>query len=212
MKHSPNLASVLFICIIIAPHARGFVHSSAGLSSRQWQADSYCHNTQTISSTALFKGNRTETNTEKFYSDNLVPNGDLLLVDVGAVVLACQLLGLQDVLNDPNFWQNGGWFQAPALPSTLPTLALRISQNSLSWIVASVIVKGFSFETQSSTAAVMTACKIAAGFTVLRLLISLTATGMHLDDWDGVDVLQECYNVSLVGIATRYLFNRITER
>ena len=75
----------------------------------------------------------------------------LVYTDVFAVVIACQLLGLLDVLNDTTFWINGGWFQ-PITPittesSTLPIFLQRTASNAVCYIfITFVSIKG-SYET-----------------------------------------------------------------
>ena len=57
---------------------------------------------------------------EKDKSWNLIDNVDeypLLLGDLGAIFIACQLQGLSDVLITPDFWNQGGFFQ-PIVYST----------------------------------------------------------------------------------------------
>ncbi|KAL3939964.1 MAG: hypothetical protein SGARI_001171, partial [Bacillariaceae sp.] len=50
----------------------------------------------------------------------------LILPDAFAILLACQLTGLLDVVNDPQFTQAGGWLQPiPAVPPTLGILVQR---------------------------------------------------------------------------------------
>jgi hypothetical protein len=78
-------------------------------------------------------------------SSSLLSSSDVsLLIDPGlwisdfmALILASQLIGLLGVTNDPEFIQNGGWFQPiPAIPSTLDDLVQRISTFAILWGIA----------------------------------------------------------------------------
>ncbi|MGK3739892.1 MAG: hypothetical protein ACI8RD_003861 [Bacillariaceae sp.] len=78
-------------------------------------------------------------------SSSLLPSSDVsLLIDPGlwitdfmALILASQLIGLLGVINNPEFIQNGGWFQPiPAIPSTLDDLVQRISTFAILWGIA----------------------------------------------------------------------------
>jgi hypothetical protein len=81
----------------------------------------------------------------------LSPDASLLLdpglwiSDFLAVILASQLIGLLDIVNSPEFIQNGGWFQPiPAVPSTLDDLVQRISFFGITWAIASASVFFFA--------------------------------------------------------------------
>jgi hypothetical protein len=90
---------------------------------------------------------------EKDKSWNLIDNVDeypLLLGDLGAIFIACQLQGLSDVLITPDFWNQGGFFQ-PIVYSTdtggsfatLSTLVQRDCIASLCWIGSSIKNGGY---------------------------------------------------------------------
>jgi hypothetical protein len=134
----------------------------------------------------------------------VIPNRNQLISDLLATVIACQLLGLQDVLNSPTFWQDGGWLQPPTLPSTLPILVSRISIDALCWISSSSALNGYQ-TLQSSSTVVVESCKVAVGFAFLRLLIAFVLGNATLDAVNVVDVLRECYFVSLTIVGARYL-------
>jgi hypothetical protein len=63
---------------------------------------------------------------------------------LGPFLIATELLGLLDVVNQPDFVSHGGWLQSPftsvALTTTLPNLFIRYSIDILTWIIASNII------------------------------------------------------------------------
>jgi hypothetical protein len=141
----------------------------------------------------------------------LIPDGNLLLTDIVAVALACQLLGLQDVLDDPTFWDNGGWFQAPTTITTLPTLVSRISVNSIGWIASGVLQKGYNVE-RCDTFPANKVAKIVAGFLLLRLALAFTTIALQYGEWDMIGILRECYFVLTAAIGARYVVYRLFYR
>lgn len=75
----------------------------------------------------------------------------LLVADLLAITLACQLIGLLDVINDPDFTRSGGWLQPiPSVPSTLAMLLQRITFLSSLW-VGSVVVATTTVRTSLAT-------------------------------------------------------------
>ena len=175
----------------------------------------------------------------------LVDTG-LLFADIMAVAIACQFMGLMDVLGDSDFWKNGGWFQPIQLlytstttssPSTLPVLVQRFSLNTILWVAASWCLGGYNADSSSSSSApttttttqqdtlLLSALQRSAVYSVLRTvmgvamslwLVSSSSSDNHhptlasLEDM--IQILRECYTVSLTAIAARYVvfvsFNR----
>lgn len=162
------------------------------------------YNQHTISSTMVHQGNKTQQLNELKTTQST--DGSFLLGDLSSILVACQLLGLQDVLDSSTFWQNGGWFQPLSMPITLPVLVLRISMNSLSWIVADRITGRIMEQPDSETNGTLTmACQTAVIFALARLLLAAILSVMNFQVWDGIEVLRECYYVSLLAVSTRYL-------
>ena len=85
---------------------------------------------------------------KKIDSDDYDNNDNRILMDPGlwisdffALIIASQLIGLLDVVNNPEFIENGGWFQPiPAVPSTLDDLIQRISSFGILWALSSASV------------------------------------------------------------------------
>jgi hypothetical protein len=75
----------------------------------------------------------------------------ILAADLVGVAIACQLLGLVDVLTDRSFWAQGGWLQPiPAIPTSLSVLVQRISENALVVTACSFFVGGYQSESVAS--------------------------------------------------------------
>ena len=95
------------------------------------------------------KSNQKVTTPASLDSPLLVDPG-LWISDFLALILASQLIGLLNVVNNPEFIRNGGWFQPiPAVPSTLDELVLRISSFSIMWAIASATVISFASTTST---------------------------------------------------------------
>jgi len=164
--------------------------------------------------------------TSKTTSDDVRDSVDfrILFADLIAITVACELMGLLDVLGDPTFWKNGGWFQAiPAAPSTLPVLVQRLSINSVLFVTASLGLSGYdNNNNQTSTKSVLTTALQTSGvFAVVRIAVGVALGATVLSEnstsfsWDVlvVEVLRECYVVALATTAGRYVlyslfFNR----
>lgn len=137
----------------------------------------------------------------------------ILTADVFGVAVACQLLGLTDVLNDSSFWLNGGWFQPiSAIPTSLSVLVHRISLNLLLISATSIVLKGYKPRSVDSLTKMQeTGLRIVALYGLLRILIVL---GMVLAEPDISmadpmllvgQSLQEIYCVSLGFFSARYV-------
>ena len=102
--------------------------------------------------------NTNNTNKKSIAASSLPPDLSLLMdpglwiSDFLAVILASQLIGLLDVVNNPTFIQNGGWFQ-PVLvaPTTLDDLVQRISSSAIIWAISSASVILFVKTTTSTS-------------------------------------------------------------
>lgn len=74
-------------------------------------------------------------------SSLLLLDPTMVKADLLAVLIACQLLGLLDVLASDAFASSGGWLQPiPMIPSTLPILAQRCATNALVYCGGVVVV------------------------------------------------------------------------
>mmetsp|Transcript_29981 Transcript_29981/g.64212 ORF Transcript_29981/g.64212 Transcript_29981/m.64212 type:complete len:255 (+) Transcript_29981:34-798(+) len=161
----------------------------------------------------------------------LLTDPGLWVTDLLALILASQLIGLLDVVNNPEFIQNGGWFQPiPAVPSTLDDLVQRISSFGITWGVASASTVFFAKastdanETEGSADRNDTTAILNRNIQTLVLFAALqiTANGIFfgfVDNNNGfiadgtpavhlLDVLRNCYYVGLSSFALRYLYGR----
>jgi hypothetical protein len=155
----------------------------------------------------------------------------LLVPDLLGVAVACELLGLLDAIQEPNFLENGGLLQSiGGIPTTLPLLVTRFSTNSVFWIVSCLGISAIVNDSKSNTkdtsnvmasgqSAVGYALRIGAAFCLLRIALTLAvaaavATAAGTTDWDSsttatvdalLGVLRECYVVVLVTATTRYV-------
>jgi len=82
----------------------------------------------------------------------LIMDQGLWVSDFLAMVLASQLIGLLNIVNNPEWIRKGGWFQPIGMPSTLDDLVLRISYFSIVWAVAATSV---IFYTKTMTASAL---------------------------------------------------------
>jgi hypothetical protein len=139
----------------------------------------------------------------------------VFFADLFGLAIACELLGLLDVVvNDPSFYKNGGWFQPiPAVPSTLSILVQRFSLNSVLYIgTVLLLMGGVGKEDVSSPQTVLqTSLRTSFVFTMVRLIVGAmlaftTASKGGLDsNFDIVEMLRECYFVALATTAGRYV-------
>lgn len=160
----------------------------------------------------------------------------LLLLDPGlwisdflSLILASQLIGLLNILNNPEFIANGGWFQPiPAVPSTLDELVQRISMFGVAWAMASAsvffVAKTTSTKTmeqknsdESDTSILLKKnVQTLAIFGVLLLVgngfvFGLGDSSVNIDGKSGIyllDVLRNCYYVGLSTSGLRFLYSR----
>jgi hypothetical protein len=160
----------------------------------------------------------------------LFPESGTLLVDLVALTVACELLGLTDALGDSEFWRNGGWFQPiPAAPSSLPTLVQRFSVNAVAWMAGSAASANlFPFgedresdasSNQQQRSAIGSSLTDAAVFTVIRLFLgaavaafaSTVRGSLYGGDHYFLEILRECYVVGLSVTAARYMYSRLDD-
>ena len=136
----------------------------------------------------------------------------LLACDLFAILIASQLLGLLDVINDPEFSRNGGWLQPiPAMPSTLNALIEKTALLSLIWFPLSTIrIPSFTTnpENASDSNGLDEALKTVTLFCVFRLGAAAAISSISSVDFDGFDVLRDCYLVGLATVSFRFLYSQ----
>ena len=150
------------------------------------------------------------------------------------LAIACQLLGLLDVLGDPAFLNSGGWFQPVTASSfsTIPTLVQRFSTNSVLFLGTATLLSLLNNSNQdegddstntngvldqhavlSKDAVIRTSLRMTGTFFIVRVALAtivastLTDTGSNFtDEWSAVlvEAVRECYFVALGTTASRF--------
>jgi hypothetical protein len=85
--------------------------------------------------------------------DEMMVDVPIVMSDLLAIAVAMQLLGLTNVLNDPTFWNQGGWLQpitSTGISNTLPVVVQRFCLVALSWLFSAFVGKGLTLESSSS--------------------------------------------------------------
>jgi hypothetical protein len=147
-----------------------------------------------------------------------------LATDILALLISCQLLGLLDVLRDPAFLNSGGWLQPVTMPSTLSSLVQRFSVNAAVYLTSAVVVqrqarrqRHFGLQ-QDEEDVVISALWTATVFSLLRILldVAILVTATSTVQWTTfsvstslLQVVRECYVVSLSTVAGRYLYHQL---
>ena len=155
------------------------------------------------------------------------PNNDpeLLLADFFAIFLACQLMGLLDVVNDPSFEQAGGWLQPiTAMPATLGILVQRVATLGILWIVSTTVtassISSISVGDGDKTdVAFLTAreWQPLAVFAILRIGLEFASTTLLLSSSSSLEVLlgstdwivtslRDAYFAALFIVSLRFLY------
>lgn len=137
----------------------------------------------------------------------------ILSADIFGVAMACQLLGLADVLNDTSFWLNGGWIQPiPAIPPSLSILVQRISLNLLLLGAAAWIGQGYKPRSVASIESIRdTGLRMVGMYGLARIVlavgIAFAVPGTAINDPQLLvgEALREVYCVSLASFAARYI-------
>ena len=149
----------------------------------------------------------------------------LLTADIFAIAIASQLMGLLDVLNDPDFWQNGGWFQSiPTVPTTLGTLVQRFSALTITWVICAFFRGGYTNEALESTTSddtkedkippsIRSSFNIWTSFCIIRLasgsVLAYVLTQSVMDANLVGEIARQCYVVGLTTFTARYLYARL---
>jgi hypothetical protein len=148
----------------------------------------------------------------------------VLATDILALLISCEFLGLLDILRDPAFLNSGGWLQPVTTPSTLSTLVQRCSVNAAVYLTSAVVVQLHATrqqnirQQQNEENVVISALWTAAVFSLLRILLNaaILVTATTAVQWTTLSVstsllqvVRECYVVSLATVAARYLYHQL---
>mmetsp|Transcript_3896 Transcript_3896/g.8945 ORF Transcript_3896/g.8945 Transcript_3896/m.8945 type:complete len:259 (-) Transcript_3896:1230-2006(-) len=155
--------------------------------------------------------------------ESRVDDYGLVIGDLLSIILASQLMGLLDVLNNPEFGRQGGWLQPiPAVPSTLGTLVERISTLCLVWLIAAFSEEeSYTFTaTESEKSSILIALTVAVNFVALRCILAVVLGAISGNNFDGNIfenaqlglVLRDCYFVVLALPTFRFLYTKYLVR
>jgi hypothetical protein len=170
------------------------------------------------------ENNRTDLTTTKKQKTNdsgnnkdslFLGEGPIVLSDLLALAIAMQLLGLTNVLNDPTFWNQGGWLQpitSTGISNTLPVVVQRFCTVAISWLSAAFAGKGLV-----SGATLPEVGKLLVPFFAVLLLLEATVStttstggGLPLFAEDVVwQTFQLWYFSAIALMAGRYIVNRL---
>mmetsp|Transcript_15394 Transcript_15394/g.21448 ORF Transcript_15394/g.21448 Transcript_15394/m.21448 type:complete len:213 (+) Transcript_15394:172-810(+) len=208
VSSTPRKALWLLVVWPMLQHSLAFVNSGSLLGVSKYK--------QTTEKTILYVLNGTdsssniEDNNSFLESYVTVAEPRLLMGDIISILMASQMMGLLDVLNDPVFWQSGGFNQPiPAIPSTLPTLIQRDSLLSLSWLPAALSRKGFQYETiATNTTTLRTTAIIWITFVFLRVGAELGLASATHSSMDTLEVARQCWFVALFVGTFRYIYGQ----
>jgi hypothetical protein len=149
----------------------------------------------------------------------------IMACDTFAILIACQLMGLVDVLNDPDFTRSGGWLQPiPLVPSTLGILVERIALFAFIWFPVSFIrlspVEKYSSrektnlqlttvgETTDGPSFFLPVIFTVVLFSVVRIAMAVAVYTMTSSNIDVFDTLRDCYFVGLATSSFRFLYHQ----
>lgn len=187
--------------------------------------------------TILFLQKKESNNETEVATTPTLPSNDLLTniefglvaADLLSLALASQMLGLLDILDNPTFWANGGWFQPVTVESstsTLPKLVERFSTMSALYLVVAVGLGNLQSprnnnNDDSSTilansndnlSILSRTVQSALAFAVLRGLLAVGVAVATKQDVAITDVLRETYFLALAIGASRYITYNIFYR
>ena len=213
-RNIPFMSSVLFFLTFSLSDA-GFIPSTA---PRHAAALLSIQKPRVSISISAFPQNNNQTSSLADDNDDgifeAITAPGLIVGDLLSIAIACQLLGLVDVLSDSEFWKNGGWFQPVNIASstsTLPALIQRFSISSISWIAAATVGKGISAASVgSSDVALNQSLKLLIPFAVI--LSSFEITSAYLCTGSPPDIIEICrlfYFTAISLVAARYLNSSI---
>ena len=158
------------------------------------------------------KPNQEDSTTEK--KDLFIIEEPRLLVgDIVSMLLTCQLLGLVDVLNTPEFWMNGGFVQpvdlSPNGLSTLSTLVRRDSMMSISWILSAIKNNAYFLGTVvDDITAIKCSLTIFTDYCSLLIIFALSIAFATNAPVDAVEILRQSYFTLLILCTFRVIYGR----
>lgn len=130
--------------------------------------------------------------------------------DLLAVIIACQLMGLLDAVNDSEFSRNGGWLQPiPAIPSTLGSFIQRVGLLSCIWLPLSTIHVGSPNDSAKHHHDWISGIWYRLlFFSLIRWGVALAMVNYFGQDIDVLETFRDCYLVGLTTTTFRLLYRQ----
>jgi hypothetical protein len=215
MKFAFSITRLFGIITLMSQSVLGFIVPHAKMSSRTKAPSSRALELAAPyprTTTMLQASDKNSTDT-KFSFDTYIEVGEprILQCDLVMVAIACELLGLLDVLMDPSFWQNGGLNQRiPLIPLTLGTLLQRFCGLSFAWLLAGSSWRGFQQESiATDDALIWTTASMCVTFAILRVgleyLVAMIGTDPAVDF---IDLARQIYFSLLTLCAGRLVYSK----
>lgn len=189
-----TLTSLLLLCLAACCSQAFVLPSISSPPSKCSSGTPAFHKPRPAHKTVLYAHNSTD----------IALDGGLLTGDLVAIVVACQLIGLIDVLTDDSFWANGGFAQpVPTMPTTLGTFVQRTSTGCICWILASL--------TGSNQSSVSNVSKIAGMFALLQLGLAFGVASQAgiSSNFDTFLVARDCYYAVILVAGWRYFASKM---
>jgi hypothetical protein len=171
--------------------------------------------TQSLTLLAALPQNKNETSESgggDGFVDSITAPG-LLVGDMFAILIACQQIGLVDVLSDDGFWKAGGWFQPiDAITSTrsLPTLINRFSKTGIAWLTAAIIGKGLAQEAvRTPELAIKTALKLMLPYAIALASAEFASVYLAGQQPVPIEICRLFYFTGIALTAARYVSSSI---
>lgn len=133
----------------------------------------------------------------------LLPEPDFIASDFFAILIASELMGLLDDVNDPAFQ---GWL-APisGIPETLTELIARVSFLSVIWFGSSIVVQKVKWTKERRSGVIPGALQAGVAFSLGRVLLEVA---LHGGDPNLALVLRDCYFLTLAVTGFRFLYGQ----
>lgn len=192
-----SIAVILsFLAFLVPSSVNGFVGVSSSLATQK-QAKNV-RVSKRLRLRPLF-------NADKNNEENrlLLPDPEFVISDFFAILVASELMGILDDVNDPDFQ---GWF-APisGVPETLVELIVRFSFLSVIWFGSSVVTGKVKWSQERRTGTIPGALQAGVVFCLGRVAFEVALYGQ--DPNLGV-VIRDGYLVTLAATAFRFLYGQ----
>lgn len=133
----------------------------------------------------------------------LLPEPEFIISDAFAILVASELMGILDDVNDPDFQ---GWL-APisGVPETLSELFVRFSFFSVLWFGSNIVAGQVAWAEERRTGTIAGALQAGVMFCLGRVAFEIA---LHEQDPNLLLVLRDGYIVTLATTAFRFLYGQ----